>query len=399
MLLRDTFHTTYCTNIHPGEDWTATFGALEDNLESVRDAVNPGKPFGLGLRLSDKASRELAQGNRLADFKDWLNARDIYVFTMNGFPFGAFHGTRVKDQVHAPDWTHPERLEYTRRLFRQLDYLMPVGSEGGISTSPVSYRHWFATERDKEEALRAGARNMAAVALQLIEQERQSGNYLHLDIEPEPDGLLENSEEVLVFFRDYLLPAGQELLSRSLGMPGREAREAILRHINLCYDVCHFALAFEKPEITFPRLAEAGIRVGKVQVSAALRIRPVGGDRESALESLRVFDEPVYLHQVTQNTPMGVRTWPDLPDLLNDPPEFEELRAHYHVPIFVSGFGGLGATQAEILEVLKYLSRNPICRHLEVETYTWDVLPPGLKQELDQSIARELNWLKQALRP
>ncbi|MBC2840217.1 metabolite traffic protein EboE [Robiginitalea sp. SC105] len=397
MLLRNTFHTTYCTNIHPGGDWDTTFSALEKHLVGIRNSVAPGMPFGLGLRLSDKASRELGLGERLADFRRWLDARDIYVFTMNGFPFGTFHGQPVKDRVHEPDWTTPERLAYTRRLFDQLSFLLPQGGEGGISTSPVSYRHWFATPEKRVAALKSGARNMAQVAMDLIEKERETGQYLHLDIEPEPDGLLENSADVLEYYRDYLLPEGISLLSERLGMPEGEARSALLRHITICYDICHFALAFEGPETVFGLLAEQGIQVGKIQVSAALRIRADKSGREDALRALAEFNEPVYLHQVTQLTPAGVRTWPDLPDLLAAPPEFGELRAHFHVPIFAEGYGVLGATQQEILEVLAYLAANPVCRHLEVETYTWEVLPAGLKEDLAASISRELLWLRNAL--
>ncbi|EAR15213.1 metabolite traffic protein EboE [Robiginitalea biformata] len=399
MLLRNTFHTTYCTNIHPGGDWKETFGALEDHLEAIRGNVSPRQPFGLGLRLSDQASRELDAGNRLADFKAWLDARDIYVFTMNGFPFGAFHGTAVKDRVHEPDWTTRERLDYTLRLFRQLEFLAGEGREAGISTSPVSYRHWFRSPAEKSDALRAGARNMARVAAALYSRERDTGVYLHLDIEPEPDGLLENTREVLDFYRDYLIPEGAAYLETELGLDTATAREAVLRHITICYDICHFALAYEGPEHVFGLLGKAGIRVGKIQVSAALRIRPDGAGRDMALRTLAEFDEPVYLHQVTRRTPEGVETWPDLPELLQDPPEFEELRAHFHVPIFAEGYGALGATQREILEVLEYLVEHPdACRHLEVETYTWDVLPDGLKSTLSESISRELGWLRKALK-
>ncbi len=399
MLLRDTFHTTYCTNIHPGGDWQETFGALESNLETIRDAVCPGQPFGLGLRLSDQASRELDEGNRLADFKAWLDARDIYVFTMNGFPFGTFHGVPVKDRVHEPDWTTRERLDYTLRLFRQLEFLMGKGVEAGISTSPVSYRHWFRTPSEKADALKTGARNMARVAAALYARERDKGVYLHLDIEPEPDGLLENSREVLDFYRDYLIPEGIAYLKAEMGLDIVTAREALLRHITICYDICHFALAFEGPVHVFGQLGKAGIRVGKIQVSAALRIRPDGADRDGVLKTLSEFNEPIYLHQVTRRGPEGVETWPDLPELLNDPPDFEELRAHFHVPIFAAGYGALGSTQREILEVLEYLMEHPdACRHLEVETYTWDVLPAGLKSTLAASISRELNWLRKALK-
>ncbi len=397
MLIRKQFHTTYCTNIHPGQDWETTFAALEKHLESVKAAVAPDVAFGLGLRLSERASSELGEGDRLSAFKAWLDRRNIYVFTMNGFPFGNFHGERVKDEVHRPDWTTPARLEYTQRLFRQLNFLLPPGQEGGISTSPVSYRYWHKTDADRRQALRTGARQMAEVALNLVMAERQSNAYMHLDIEPEPDGLLENTADVLDFFGNYLLPEGIPILIRELGVDEATARQLLLRHITVCYDICHFALAFEEPDWAIGRMAEAGIRIGKIQVSAALRIRPRKQGRDAVLNALTDFDEPVYLHQVTTRTESGVQTWPDLPALFRDPPEFDELRAHFHVPVFTESYGLLEATQPEIVRVLDYLKRHPVCRHLEVETYTWDVLPKGLKKGLSEDIARELNWLKTQL--
>lgn len=397
MLLGGKFHTTYCTNVHPGADWERTFRSLETHLEPIRSSLNWNGPFGIGLRLSDQASRELGEGGELERFRNWLQARQMYVFTMNGFPFGNFHGQRVKDQVHQPDWTTPARKEYTLRLFRQLAYLVPDGLDGGISTSPVSYKHWHPEGPARDAVLRQGARAMAEVALELARTEARLGTYLHLDIEPEPDGLLENTEDVLRFFEDFVLPEGIPLFCKALGIDPAEARALLLRHLTLCYDICHFALAFESPAAVFPRLAAAGIRTGKIQVSAALRIRPQNGDREGVLQALRAFDEPVYLHQVTARTPQGVHTWPDLPELLRNPATFGELRAHFHVPIFTERYGLLEATQQEIVEVLAYLKQHPVCNHLEVETYTWEVLPPGLKEELSASISRELAWLQKHL--
>lgn len=390
------YHISYCTNIHPGQDWEATFGALKQHVTHIRREVSPEDPFGLGLRLSDRASRELGLGNTLEGFRNWLQENDLYVFTMNGFPYGDFHGERVKDRVHEPDWTTPERLEYTRRLFRQLLRLMPGGTEAGISTSPVSYRHWHRSDSQKDAALRKGAGQMALVAVDLARMELETGNYLHLDIEPEPDGLLECTRDVLDFYRDYLLPAAIPLMEQELGLSSDTARSRVLRHITLCYDICHFALAFEPASHVLPALESEGIQVGKIQVSAALKIRP-GNNREAVLEALRAFDEPIYLHQVTQKTADGVKTYPDLPDLFREDPAFSELRAHFHVPIFTREFGLLQATQDEILEVLAHLKQKPFTRHLEVETYTWDVLPKGLKEDLTTSITRELKWLLDAL--
>lgn len=397
MLLRNHFHAGYCTNIHPGENWEATFSALRQHVPGIRDRLGAGKGLGLGLRLSDTASRELGEEADLMSFRDWLASEGLYVFTMNGFPYGAFHGTRVKDQVHHPDWTTPERLYYTLRLFRQLQVLLPEGMEGGISTSPVSYRHWHTSKADRDRVLRRGAQQMAEVAATLWKVRNERGIDLHLDIEPEPDGLLENTEDVIRFYSRFLLPEGIPMLEKRLGLGPEDARDALMHHIALCYDICHFALAYESPKDVFPKLQSEGIRIGKVQVSAALKIRPEPGDRKKALQTLQEFDEPVYLHQVTRRSEKGVVTYPDLPELLRDPGTFKELRAHFHVPVFADRYGLLEATQPEILEVIEALKAEPLTRHLEVETYTWEVLPEGLKEDLETSIAREMQWLKKAM--
>lgn len=397
MLVKDKYHLTYCTNIHPGSDWQETFQSLKQNLPDIKKEIAPHKPFGLGLRLSNQASAELGEGARLQEFKAWLEDQQCYVFTMNGFPYGAFHDQVVKDQVHAPDWTSPERLEYTKRLFRQLEKLLPSGMEGGISTSPVSYRHWHESAGDKQECLQAGARNMAEVAILLFEIEQQSGKYLHLDIEPEPDGMLENTEEVLYFFKEVLEPIAMELLQQAYKMGEEEARKIVYRYITLCYDICHFSLAYEEPANTVEKLQAAGIKIGKIQVSAALKVLFSEGEQSELLASLSRFNEPVYLHQVTEKIGEKVRTYSDLPEVLSLNREFSELRAHFHVPVFLSDFSGLHSTQDQILKVVDILKNHPLSAHLEVETYTWDVLPAELKLDLQASIIRELKWLENKL--
>ena len=397
MLLGNHFHTTYCTNIHPGQDWDTTFDSLRLHLPAIRSEMGASGPFGVGLRLSNKASIELSEHARLAVFKQWLSEHDFYVFTMNGFPYGPFHGTAVKDHVHAPDWTHRERYAYTMRLFEQLSELLPSGLEGGISTSPVSYRHWHTSREKQEKALHAAALHMAEITWKLSQIEEATGQYLHLDIEPEPDGLLENTPEVVSFYNEFLIPGGKDYLKQRFGIVPSKGEALLRHHINLCYDICHFALVYEKPEEVFETLSAEGIRIGKIQVSAALKADLTRVTRAEVLKALRPFDEPVYLHQVRLMKDGEITAYKDLGDYLDQGGDFDELRSHYHVPIFTSEYGSLKSTQDEVLRVLAYLKKHPVCKHLEVETYTWDVLPDGLKEDIDISISRELIWLKEAL--
>lgn len=398
MLINDKYHLTYCTNIHPGQNWVNTFESLKQYLPVIKNKLSKEAPFGVGLRLSNKASEELAMFDNLARFKGWLIENGLYVFTMNGFPYGNFHDEVVKDKVHEPDWTTRERVNYTIRLFEQLAYLLPEGISGGISTSPISYKHWHKSSEKKNKVMEKGAVHLAEVILKLRQIEETTSKYLHLDIEPEPDGMLENTEDVLTFYSNFLLPIAKKELVKSLKVDEEEAREIVLRYCTLCYDICHFSLAYEEPGYTFEKLREAGIKIGKIQVSAALKIKfDRSADDEKIWDSLAQFDEPTYLHQVTENTSDGVITYNDLPIVLKNKTDVDELRAHFHVPIFLESFDGLFSTQDHILKVISILRENIISEHLEVETYTWDVLPNSLKKELSASIIREMNWLRDKL--
>lgn len=396
MLVNNKFHLSYCTNIHPGSNWESTFTSLKENVPRIKAKVSTDTRFGLGLRLSNKASEELNTGDNFAIFKTWLSQHDLYVFTMNGFPYGNFHDERVKDDVHTPDWTTQKRLKYTQRLFVQLSELLPDGMSGGISTSPISYKYWHKSEAEKQKAFEDGAKHLSEIILQLIAIEENTGKYLHLDIEPEPDGLIENSDEIVAFFDSYLIPVATKVLKKKLNIEDG-AEEIIKKYITVCYDICHFSLAYEEPEDTFKKFADADILIGKIQVSAALKILYNAADADEIWSTLARFDEPTYLHQVTEKVGDTVKTYNDLPVVLKDKKEFTELRAHFHVPIFLEKFGKLFSTQDHILKVVEYLKQDPVSDHLEIETYTWDVLPTEMKKEIAESIIREIEWLKERL--
>tara|TARA_R110002020_G_scaffold62910_1_gene167809 strand:+ start:1853 stop:3058 length:1206 start_codon:yes stop_codon:yes gene_type:complete len=397
MRLSNNLHLTYCTNIHPGENWEITFANLKKYVPLIKNAVSDDESFGLGLRLSNKASEELATNNNLDVFKKWLKENNVYIFTMNGFPYGNFHNERVKDLVHAPDWTTEERITYTKRLADQLAQLLPENISGGISTSPISYKHWHPSFVDKRTAFKTGAKNLAKIILHLFEIENRTGKYVHLDIEPEPDGLIENSDELIEFFNLYLKPIAKDYLEQRIAANEQLAEQLIYKYITVCYDVCHFSLAYEEPENTLKMFASEGIKVGKIQVSSALKILSNGGDNKKIWESLSKFNESTYLHQVTELVDGKVKTYNDLPVVLENKKDFSELRAHFHVPIFLEEFDGLYSTQDQILNVVNYLQNENISEHLEIETYTWDVLPENLKTDLSSSIIREIDWLKNKL--
>jgi len=391
---------TYCTNIHPANGWLAVLQGLREHVPALKARLGRDEPFGVGLRLSGAESRELLEGSRLEELKAFLDAEGLYVFTLNGFPHGAFHGGRVKSAVHAPDWRDDERVAYTLHLVEILARLLPAGTEGSISTSPLSYRDWV--NPDDAATWELLTRNVARVADALVRLRRERGTLIHLDIEPEPDGLLENTDELIVFYTTWLLDFGADVLAESLEVSGADARRHLLEHVRVCFDACHAAVAYEDPAAALDRLAEHGIEVGKVQLSSAVKTRFDGapGGRAALERALRPLAEPVYLHQVVQRNGDGTfHRYPDLPDALAgiDDPRAAEWRIHFHVPIFVDRYGELRSTQDDLREVLRLLRERRFTRHLEIETYTWDVLPPALKTEVVSSIAREYEWVLDVL--
>ncbi|MBN3927545.1 metabolite traffic protein EboE [Nostoc sp. NMS4] len=398
------FHLTYCSNIHPGESWLEVFANLEKYIPELKSRLSPTEPFGIGLRLADIAAKQLLESDNLTQFQAWLTQQDLYVFTLNGFPYGGFHRQVVKDQVYAPDWSTQERANYTLNLAQILAFLLPEGLDGGISTLPLSYKPWWIKDQATfETVLKKSCLNIALVVIEMIRISEETGKILHIDLEPEPDGLIENTSEVIDFYQNWLLPIGGNYLSENLNIEQDLAEAKLLEHVRLCYDTCHFSVEYEQPNSVFARLQSAGIKIGKIQISAAIKVKiPADVEKRSLIvERLRPFAESTYLHQVIERRSDG--TLHHYPDLITALPHLEqslaeEWRTHFHVPIFIHDYQVLQSTQDDIATVLHLLQANNACSHLEIETYTWDVLPSEMKIDLLTSIQREYEWVLKLIR-
>jgi sugar phosphate isomerase/epimerase len=355
---------TYCTNIHPADGWDAVYANLRKFGPALRKSLSPEAPFGIGLRLSAREARELLTGRRLEEFRLFLEEHGLYVAIVNGFPYGFFHGAPVKETVYAPDWRDEARVQYTLDLAEILKALLPDGMEGGISTAPLSYKPWQAEWEPM-------ARNVARVADALARIQSETGKLIHLDIEPEPNCVLENTEETLAFFE----------------------RSQIRRdHVQVCFDCCHFAVEYEDPLEALRRLRQAGIRIGRVQLSSALKMTFPGDPAR-----LRPFAESTYLHQTIERRDGEFRRFADLDEALQTTPagmpRDREWRIHFHVPLFTGEYELFGSTQDYVRTVIRAALEGGVTKHLEIETYTWDVLPGELKLDLLDSIRREYEWV------
>jgi hypothetical protein len=369
-------HLAYCTNIHRGETWAETFDSLQRYTLAVRSRVCPTAPYAIGLRLSDQASRELIDPRTFATFRQWLDRNNCYVFTINGFPYGRFHGGRVKEQVYAPDWTTTERLEFTNRLFDLLAQLLPDGIEGSVSTVPCSFKEFITTD----EQVKAMRSNLWKVVEHIAEVSERSGKLLHLGLEPEPLCYLETSAETVLFFQQM--------------RADREFDQRLTRHLGVNYDTCHLAAEFEEPEHAIAQFRQNNIRISKIHLSSALRVRPTAEVRKALVE----FADDTYFHQVIERgTDSKLRRYRDLDLALasaNSSHEGNEWRIHFHIPLHCPPTPLFNNTADHIPGVLQQLKEHSdLCHHLEMETYTWEVMPPELKNRsvVDQLVS-EYDW-------
>jgi hypothetical protein len=384
MKLNHDIHLAYCTNIHRGESWSETFAALEKYTLRVKERVCPSAPYAVGLRLSDEASRELSDRQRLIDFQRWLEKENCYVFTINGFPYGKFHGTRVKEQVYLPDWTSAERVAYTKRLFEILAQIVPANVEGSVSTVPCSFKAFIKTQ----EQVREMRDNLWSCVEQIEKISARTGKMLHLGLEPEPLCYLETSQEAVSFINRMREDrAGDERLNRFLGVN---------------YDTCHLAVEYEQPEAAIERFERNEIKISKLHFSSALKVIPTRENKKQ-LES---FIEPVYFHQVIARNKDGTFSrYTDLEEALKDATPSsesaaEEWRIHFHIPLHCAPGEPFQSTQDHLVGVMDLLAKKPkLCSHIEMETYTWEVLPPELKKrDVVDQLAAEYDWTLSRLR-
>jgi len=386
------FHLTYCTNIHAADGWDAVNANVRRFAPALKQRLSPSAPFGIGLRLSARDARELLEGDRLEEFRAFLDAGQLYVALINGFPHGSFHRTPVKAEVYAPDWRDDERVRYTLDLVAILSRLLPENLDGGVSTAPLSYKPWVRGTHPS-----VFTTNIVRIAEAMVRRRQSDGVLIHLDIEPEPDCVIETSDEFLEFFERHLLRDGRSQLATALGCDLPAAEAHLREHVRICVDCCHFAVEYEDPIAALDRVRAAGVQVGRVQLSSALTVTFPDGDAgiNALVARLRRFADSTYLHQVIERRDGTLTHYPDLDVALDQrrSPAGAEWRIHFHVPLFTAEYDGLGSTQGYVERVLDIAKRTRFTRHFEIETYTWDVLPPGLKIDLLDSIGREFEWV------
>jgi len=341
--------------------------------------------------MSQFAAGRLATDEALVEeARELFNSNQLYAFSVNAFPYGRFHASAVKEKVYNPDWRAPERRDYTIQVADAFANFLPPEVDGSISTVPGSYKRWIESDADKFHI----AKNLAVVVAYLSAIRDDTGQEMHIGLEPEPDCFLETTGETIDFFKEILFTAGVDEVARLLRCERPQAEAALRRHLGVCVDTCHVAIQYEDPLAALRAYQAEGIRISKIQLSAAL----VAPGAPETWEALKSFNEPVYLHQSKALLKDGsLGAWYDLPEAIREGSQrtdVEEVRVHFHVPLFFNTAGVLGSTSVLLTPEFFHELRSGICSHLEIETYTFDVLPeefsPG---DVVKSICREYSWV------
>jgi len=373
-------HLCYSLNVYPAESWAALFDILREKGKLIRKFAgqNSKEPFALGLWLNSRLVSDLVDSEytRLDDLKKLLLQENFYIFTVNAFPYGKFHGERIKENVYRPDWTNTDRLDYTCRVADILAELLPEKITGSISSLPGSYQQFII--EDEQIDIIAGNIILAGEHLRKIELD--TGKRIILGLEMEPDCLWESPAEFILFYQKYISKYPE-----------------ISKYIGICYDCCHQELICSSAGEGIRLFLEAGIPIAKIHLSSAVAAM-VESDKEILVTN---FADEVYLHQTRIDTGKEeYLKYPDLPEALAHADRSSVWITHFHVPVYCEDLeGGLIAEKKELRAVIELLKADHgICANWEIETYTYSVLPQRLKQlSLEESIGQEYHWLLKRL--
>jgi len=386
-------HLTYSTLVHPGDNWQQMWASLTTYVPQVKARIAHNQRFGVSLRLSADSANTLANSAVERDkLKKFLGDNDMYLYTVNAFPYGAFKGTIVKEQVYEPDWRSEERTRYTKNVADVLADVCPADIAPSIQSAPLGFK----PRVTGDDVVASYTDHVLRVVAHLVELEARTGRTVQLALEPEPFCFLESTDETVDYFTHHLYSgAAAEKLAKLAHIPISEAHGALRRHLGIVFDICHQAVEYENIAESLQKLTDAGIPIFKLQEAAALRVPEVS---QSIVDTLKRYAKTIYLTQTMEKNNGKLNRFLNLDDAIaafEKDPGPREWRIHIHVPVFLDDLGQFRTTRFAIEEALRFHKAKPLSRQLEIETYTWDVLPENLKTgDIVEYVCRELDWVR-----
>jgi len=389
-------HLTYSTLVHPGDTWDEMWDSLTRYVPAVKERVCPNERFGVSLRLSgNSAARLTGDPAEREKLKKFLGDNDLYLYTVNAFPHGPFKNQVVKEKVYEPDWRSDTRAEYTMQVADILAEVADPDVNPSIQSPPLGFK----PRVTGEDVVKAYTDQVRRVVAHLARLEQKTGRTVTLALEPEPYCFLETTDEAVDYFTNHLYAdTNAAALAGELGCSTEEAGATLRKHLGVVFDICHQAVEFEDISQDLQKLVDAGIPIFKLQEAAALQVPEV---TQGMVDSLRRYADTVYLTQTMEKKNGEMTEFLNLEDAFeaweNDPGP-REWRTHFHVPVFLEELGDFRTTRFAIEDALKFHKAAPCSDQLEIETYTWDVLPEHLKTgDIVDYVTRELEWVQEQL--
>ena len=386
-------HLTYSTLVHQTDNWEQLWKSVNTYLPAVKARVAPHEKFGVCLRTSAPSAELLsAEPSKVADLKKFFADNDLYLYTANAFVYGVFKKQVIKEDVYEPDWATPERREYTKKVANLLAELAPEGINPSIQSAPLGFK----PKVTGDDVVAAYTSNVIDVVAHLVELKKKTGKTVTLGLEPEPRCYLETTDETITYFKNHLFSgATAKRLAKQTGLNEADAAQAMRDYTGVVFDIGHQAVGYEDIPASLQKLVDSGVQIVKLQEAASMYIPDVS---QKIVDALQTFAKTIYLSQTCQKKD-GKMTWfLNLEDAFEDwykNPGPREWRTHFHVPVFLNDLGAFGTTRFALEQALAFHKKTPLSTHLEIETYTWDVLPDHLKTgDIVEYVTRELDWVK-----
>jgi hypothetical protein len=386
-------HLTYSTLVHPTDNWEQLWRTVNEYLPRVKARVAPGQKFGVCLRTSAPSAAFLASAPaRRADLKQFFADNDLYLYTANAFVYGVFKKQIIKEEVYEPDWRTPERRDYTKQVADLLAELAPEGVNPSIQSAPLGFK----PRVTGDDVVEAYTDNVIDVVKHLIELEKRTGKVVTLGLEPEPRCYLETTDETVEYFTTRLFsPRVAQRLAKASGIHEADAAAAMKKFTGVVFDIGHQSVGYEDIPASLQKLVDNGVQIVKLQEAAAVYMPNV---TQKTVDALQAFAKTIYLSQTCQKKD-GKTTWflnlEDAFEAFSRDPGPREWRTHFHVPVFLDDLGAFGTTRFALEQALAFHKKRPLSPHLEIETYTWDVLPDHLKTgDIVDYVGREIEWVR-----
>jgi hypothetical protein len=391
---------SYSTNVHPAESLEQLIGTLREHVAPISRAAFGSGTAAVNLRIGIRQVDEILSHPALPSnsfvsddilkappspaCENLLRALDelnLDVVSINAFPIRDFHAPRVKEQVYSPPWTDGGRALYSLKIAKALTHFMARKNvnrtRAAISVPSGVFKGLYG---DPDEVRMQCAHFITECVRELYRLERLTGRTVQLGLEPEPHTTAETLPEMIAYY-EVILNEARQKFSTQLQISRGQAEEIARRFVTINLDLCHQAVEFEDPLEDLKKLQAAAVPLSGLHLSAALALKNPSADSKG-LAQLKALDEPRYLHQVVARRNDGtLARFEDLPDLWNPRrlkgqalADFNELRCHFHVPLFADLNGELASTRDSVGPAARYALAQGLTDNFVAETYTWNVL-------------------------